>query len=220
MHPTYTTREELLRALKTQGPQTAATLSRSLQISPTAVRQHLERLQAEGWVELAGLQRGSGRPRHVYALTPQADRLFSQQYDRLALDLLSALERLSDEGELLRRVLAARRQIWHERYGPRLAGKSLTEQIALIGEMMSERGNLAEQAIEPDGTYLLIEHHCSIGQVAVRYPILCEEEQTWLQEVLRTRVERLQSRASGDPACTFRVFPQPEQTTGGRIRSP
>jgi len=219
MQPVHTTREELLHALKKQGPQTAADLSQSLQISATAVRQHLDRLQAEGWVELAGLRRGNGRPGHIYALTSQADRLFSQQYDRLALDLLNALEHLPNGSELLRDVLAARRQLLHERSGPRLAGRVLQEQIAIISEIMGERGNLAEHVRQPDGSHLLIEHHCSIGQVAARYPLLCEEEQMWLQESLQVRVERLRSRAGGDPTCTFRVIPGTGKSTGRRALS-
>ena len=45
--------QRLLHVLKTQGPQTAAALARRLKVTATAVRQHLVRLEAGGWVASA-----------------------------------------------------------------------------------------------------------------------------------------------------------------------
>lgn len=209
------TRERLVQILRLHGPLTAADLVEFLEVSPTAVRQHLERLEAEGWVEVTGLRRGRGRPRQVYALTPQSDRLFPQQYDSLALDLLEAIGRLPEGAELLERILAVRREMWKERYGPLLNGKALDEQLAEVTALFSAKGGLSEYSAQLDGTFLLTKRNCNISTVVAQHPQFCQEERTWLQEVLQAPVEALQSRALGDTACVFRISHRPSPTSPG-----
>ncbi len=203
------TREQIFLLLRTDGPMTAARLGERLGIGITAVRQHLERLRAEGWVEVVGLKRGRGRPCHLFSLTADADRLLPQGYEALALDLLEATLCLSQGNTLLRQILSTRRKLWLERYGPRLAGRPIAERLAQVTEIFNEKGGLAHYAAQADGSYLLTKHHCNISTVALRYPIFCQEEQAWLQEALETPVEILRLRARGDPFCQFRIVPRP-----------
>lgn len=212
------TRERIIELLRLQGPLTSADLVRVLEITATAVRQHLERLVAEGWVEVTGLQRGRGRPCKVYALSDKADRLFPHSYDALALELLEAITRLPEGTELLKRVLATRREIWTERYGRRLAEMPLAQQVAEVTALFNEKGGLAEFAPQPDGSYLLTKRNCNISAVAAQHPEFCEVERAWLQEVLGTAVESLQSRAAGDPACVFRIQPLAEAAAADQGR--
>ncbi len=203
------TREQIFLLLRTDGPMTAARLGERLGIGITAVRQHLERLRAEGWVEVVGLKRGRGRPCQLFSLTPAADRLLPQGYEALALDLLEAALRLPQGNTLLREILSARRELWLERYGPRLAGRPLDERLAQITGIFNEKGGLAHYAAQPDGSYLLTKYHCNISAVALRYPGFCQEEQAWLQEALEAQVEILRLRARGEPFCQFRIVPRP-----------
>jgi predicted ArsR family transcriptional regulator len=220
MDAMLTTRQRLLQMLRLGGPLTAAEMSRSLGIGNTAVRQHVDRLQAQGWIEVVGLRRGGGRPGRVFALTPQADAHFPQGYDRLALELLDALSSLPDGSVLLRRVLAARREGWNERYGPQLAGKSLHDRLLVAIDFLAEQGNIASHEERPDGEYVLTKHHCSISRVTSRHRILCEEELIWLREVLQAHIETVHSRADGDRICSFRVVPLPEQRLREGVGSP
>jgi predicted ArsR family transcriptional regulator len=210
------TRERLIQYLRIQGPLTAADLVEFLEITPTAVRQHLDRLEAEGWVGVTGLRRGRGRPRKVYALTPRSDHLFPQSYDSLALDLLEAIGRLPDGAQLLERVLATRREIWKERYGSRLNGKPLDRQLDEVTALFNEKGGLTDYELQPDGTYLLTKRNCNISSVTVQHPRFCQEERGWLQDVLQRPVEALQSRATGGAACIFRIMPPPDPSKAGQ----
>ena len=213
------TREQVIQILRVKGPLTAADLVGLLGITLTAVRQHLDRLEAEGWVDVIGLRRGRGRPRKVYALTSRADRLFPHSYDSLALDLLEAIGRLPEGAQLLDRVLAARREIWNERYGSRLHGKPLDKQLDEVAALFNEKGGLTEYTLQPDGTYLLTKRNCNISSVTAQHPQFCQEERAWLQDVLQIPVEALQSRATGDMACVFRILPttEPAQASQGYL---
>lgn len=207
---TQSTRERIIHILRVQGPQAAADMAQALGITPTAVRQHLERLVAEGLVEVSDLRRGHGRPRQVFALTPQADRFFPQSYDALALDLLEAIGRLPDGADLLKRILQERRKLWTARYGLRLAGRPLSQQLQELTNLFNEKGGLAEYAAQPDHTILLTKRHCNIAAVTSLHPAFCQEERAWLEEALGLPVEALQSRATGDAACVFRIRPRAE----------
>ena len=53
------TRERIVELLRIHGSLTSADLVRALEITATAVRQHLDRLVAEGWVEVTDPKSGA-----------------------------------------------------------------------------------------------------------------------------------------------------------------
>lgn len=207
MQDVPSTRDRLIRILRVDGPQTASQLSEALGIGSTAVRQHLDRLFAEGWVEVVGLSRGIGRPGQLFGLTKQADEFFVHHYDHLALELLEAIESLPEGDQLLRRVLKTRRERRNARYAPRLAQASLADRLQIVTDILNQEGHIAEIEPQADGTYLLIEHHCPIFRVAQRYPLFCQQDRIWLREALQAKVETIQRRAAGEAQCTFRIVP-------------
>src|SRR5215218_10937200 len=90
------TRERVARSILEQGPSTAAALAARLDLTPAAVRRHLDHLVAEAAVEArdarpGGATRGRGRPAKVFAITETGRDLFDQQYDDLALQALRYL---------------------------------------------------------------------------------------------------------------------------------
>lgn len=208
--PSDSSRERLLRILRQKGPRTVAKLSQELGVTPAAVRQHLARLQAEGWVMPVGLVRGTGRPGRVYGLTPESERFFPQRYDQLALELLEALRRMEGGEALLRRLLRLRRQLWWERYAARLAHDAWDARMAALLAILEERGTFPELAVLSEGAYLLTEHHCTVAKVAARFPELCDEEREWLADALQATVERRQCLALGDGSCSFLIVPRSE----------
>jgi predicted ArsR family transcriptional regulator len=189
---------------------TAAQLCERLEVGSTAVRQHLDRLRAEGWIEVTGLQRGMGRPGQIFDLTDQANDLFPQQYETLAMDLLDAIEALPDGDDILNRILEARRKKWEDQHRLRLAEESLEDRLRALTEILNEQGNMAEYEVLPDGTYTLTEHHCTICRVAEQHPFLCEQDRTWFEEELGAQVKAVKNRATGDSHCLFRIIPHTE----------
>src|SRR3954470_8331102 len=90
------TRHRVARSILVEGPSTAAALGVRLDLTPAAVRRHLDQLVAEGAVEAreprAQAHRGRGRPAKVFALTERGRELFDQQYDALAVQALRFLK--------------------------------------------------------------------------------------------------------------------------------
>ena len=86
------TRERVARSILELGPSTAAVLAERLDLTPAAVRRHLDHLIAEGAVEAREPRvygtRGRGRPAKVFAITEAGRDRFVQQYDDLAVQAL------------------------------------------------------------------------------------------------------------------------------------
>src|SRR5699024_6520721 len=67
-----TTRGKVMHAVLSQGPVSAATIGKKLNLTAAAVRRHLDTLEEEGLVEVkavSGSQRGAGRPSRRYVVT-------------------------------------------------------------------------------------------------------------------------------------------------------
>ena len=105
------TRERVVRSILENGPSTAAALGERLDLTPAAVRRHLDHLLAEGAIEAreprSSTVRGRGRPAKVFALTEGGHAHFDQQYDDLAVQALRFLAETGGESAV--RAFAERR---------------------------------------------------------------------------------------------------------------
>ncbi|MEZ5116809.1 MAG: metalloregulator ArsR/SmtB family transcription factor [Candidatus Nanopelagicales bacterium] len=210
------------RALLDGGPATATALAQRLGLSPTAVRRHLDALEADGLVE-AGERppfgpipmRGRGRPAKVYSLTPAGRDAFDQAYDDLAVSALrfladgaAAATGTADPAEDPVMAFARQRAADLERrYAHRLAGTDDPEERArLLADALTEDG-YAASTVGMDGAAgtQLCQHHCPVAHVAEEFPQLCEAETEAFSRLLGTHALRLATLAHGDGVCTTHV---------------
>jgi predicted ArsR family transcriptional regulator len=198
------TRERVARSILVNGPSTAAALAERLDLTPAAVRRHLDHLADDGVVE-ARVQRvhgsrGRGRPARVFALTETGRDHFDQKYDDLAVDALRFLEETQGEEAVL--AFARRRVEFIERDYEQAtaADPSLTPSEALA-RVLSAEGYAASVRELPMGDQLC-QQHCPVSHVAHEFPQLCEAETEAIGRVLGTHVQRLATIAHGDGVCT------------------
>ena len=88
----------------------------------------------------------------------------------------------------------------------------MAEQAALVAEVLTDEGYVANTAPAGQGTQLC-QHHCPVAHVAAEFPELCEAETRALAEALGTNVQRLATIAHGDGVCTTHIpaaLPQPD----------
>ncbi len=216
------TRDAVARLVHESGPQTAAALAERLQLSPAAIRRHLDALVAEG--TLAEVQprtsslrpRGRGRPARAYALTDAGRAGFGHAYDDLAS---TALRYLRDTGGEAAVVAFAehRASTLAGRIAAQCGGSEFTvadprDKARLVAEALSAEGYAAR--VTPAGKAgqgsQICQHHCPVAHVAAEFPQLCEAETRALAEVLGTNVQRLATIAHGDGVCTTHVSAAPQ----------
>jgi predicted ArsR family transcriptional regulator len=215
-------KNQILHLLKTQGAQTATALAEQLPVSPMAVRQHLQVLQAEQWVTYQEERRPLGRPVKLWQLTERSLQLFPDSHAELMTDLLVGVETLfGTEGlekllaDRLRRQLQTYANKLPESIGNSTVGITWREWIAQFGVaeavqhlayLRTQEGYMAEVIKTEDG-WLLIENHCPICAAARTCPKLCSSELEMFRTLLGSEVvvERVEHIMQGDRRCAYRI---------------
>jgi predicted ArsR family transcriptional regulator len=216
------TRERVARSILENGPSTAAALADRLDLTPAAVRRHLDHLAHEGAVEAreprAGTVRGRGRPAKVFALTDAGRDRFDQQYDDLAAQALRFLAETG--GDAAVREFARRRvanlESDYERVRERKPGLTAAEAVA---EALTQSGYAASVREIPIGEQLC-QQHCPVSHVAHEFPQLCEAETEVISRLLGRHVQRLATIAHGDGVCTTCIPAGTTLTTSATAESP
>ena len=196
--------EALMRELKRHGTMTIKELEGALGVTRTAVRQQLEALQAKGLVERTVERRGVGRPKGLYSLTAEGDKLFAREYEALLRGVLDELQ--AAEGETKVRDLLGRvGQKMADAYGPLPVGRSLADRLASLAERLTRRGHLTEVHPTPEG-YSLRLYSCPYHELVTTHPAICEMERSMFDALLQSRVELHQCILDGEQThCAYTV---------------
>ncbi|HEX3296443.1 MAG TPA: helix-turn-helix domain-containing protein, partial [Nocardioides sp.] len=215
------TRERVVRTILVHGPSTAAALAERLELTPAAVRRHLEQLLEDGMLEAREPRtrlRGRGRPARVFALTDRGRDHFDQQYDDLAVQALHYLSETGGDEAVME--FARRRVAFIERdYATVTAADPDLSPAEALARVLSAEGYAASVRSLPLLTHAgdghpaaeqLCQQHCPVSHVAHEFPQLCEAETQAIGRVLGRHVQRLATIAHGDGVCTT-CIPNPER---------
>jgi predicted ArsR family transcriptional regulator len=100
----------ILRLLAIEG-RTVAELSEMLEITPTAVRQHIRVLEAAGLVTAERRRATKGRPSSVYAATTETLKVLPKRYDILAEAVVGEISSSTPASEMSRVSASLARRI-------------------------------------------------------------------------------------------------------------
>jgi len=190
--------------LKRLGEATADDLAKTLEISASAVRQHLSALRSAGYID-AEQQRGQpGRPADRFHTTELTEAMFVKDTSNLSIELLSHME--EEDSGLVTRVFERRRQRRVAETADKLAGKTLGEKVAVLAAELDAEGYLADFD-QIDTTHFRINlHSCAMWAVASRYGQACATELDYLRELLpEATIERITHKTAGAHVCAYQV---------------
>ncbi|EWT01818.1 ArsR family transcriptional regulator [Intrasporangium oryzae NRRL B-24470] len=213
------TRSRVLHMVSTDGPVSAAELGRRLELTPAAVRRHLDALVEQGAVvehEPTTARRGRGRPARAYVVSDAGHRALEADYDSLAVEVLRYLSAQAGPeavGDFARDRIAA----VEERYAARLAavGTDPAARAEVLVAALSEDGFAATARPVGAGALSgvqLCQGHCPVQHVAAEFPAFCEAETDAFSRLLGVHVQRLATLAGGHHVCTTFI------PTGGPAR--
>jgi predicted ArsR family transcriptional regulator len=200
-------KDQILYLLKMQGAQTATAIAEQVQVSPMAIRQHLQSLQAERWVTYQEERRPLGRPVKLWELTGQAGDRFPNSHADLMVDLLKSVESVFGKAGL-DQLVAERSQRQVQTYQAKVAKTETWQQrVRAIAHLRTQEGYMAEVIQLPEGDLLLVENHCPIYAAAQTCQKLCGAELEVFRAVLGTEVtvERVEHILAGDRRCAYRI---------------
>ena len=215
------TRERVARSILELGPSTAASLAQRLDLTPAAVRRHLDHLAEEGAVEAREPRvyghRGRGRPAKVFALTETGRDRFDQQYDDLAVQALRFVRETGGDEAVLE---FARRRVagLESRYREIVDERPDVEPSEALAEALTQSGYAASVREIPIGQQLC-QQHCPVSHVAHEFPQLCEAETEVFSRLLGRHVQRLATIAHGDGVCTT-CIPNVQTAASTRDKTP
>jgi predicted ArsR family transcriptional regulator len=198
------TRSSLMAALlKNKGGLTVDALGEALNVTRTAVRQHLATLERDGHVARSGTRSTGGRPQVLYTLTEAGQEQFARRYSWFA-DLLVGLlkEELGKDGlaTKLRSVGAGVATALQRRTA---AAAPLPERLSELSGAMSGLGYETESALQNRGRDL-VAHNCIFHQLAAAHPEICEFDLGFMEKFANAKVEHVECMARGQHVCRFR----------------
>ena len=197
------TQRRVLEALKRRGEATADELAETLEISASAVRQHLSALRSAGLIEARQERGHTGRPADRYHATERANPLFVTP-DDLSIELLELVD--DEHPELVNRVFDRRRERLVEAAETHLAGSSIEARVAGITELLDAQGYLCDWEQVDAGHFRINLHNCAIWAVASRFRKACASELEYLQGVIPdATVARVTHKTSGAHTCAYDI---------------
>jgi predicted ArsR family transcriptional regulator len=192
-------------------------LSARLGVTATAVRQRLDRLRRQGFVDRITLpkdapasdssRRRRGRPSHAYLLTDKGRRTGGDNFRDLALVLWREMRGIREPAVrqgLIARVGAAMAGMYRES----VSGKSRPQRLESVADLLRSRH--VPCSVEPasaaaGGLPVLTSHACPYPELAESDRGICAAERLMLQELLESSVELSACRLDGDACCRFTV---------------
>lgn len=204
------TTDRLLYQLKSRGPQTAATLAAACAITPMGAHKQLQALTEQGLVAFHAEAQGVGRPRRIWALTPQGHGRFPDRHGDLTVQLLRHVaEQLGPQA--LDTLITAREHDTEATYRRRLDGVAdLGARVQALAQARHEEGYMARAERDgDDGTWLLVEDHCPICAAATQCQGFCRSELALFRRCLGpgAQVERTEHLLADARRCVYRVSP-------------
>lgn len=203
-------KRRIIERLKRVDSATAPELATEFGLTDTAVRQHLEALEAADLVTRSSApSSGRGRPPTHWSLTPSAGALFADRHADLSVDLIEAVRTTLGEPALAA-VIAARADRQAQQYLQAVGTSApVAERLQVLAGLRNAEGYLAE-VVHDDAGLGLVEHHCPIREAAEACDELCDAELDLFRKVLGpdVSVEREQHLLLSDQRCAYRVSPR------------
>jgi len=200
-YPAESPAGKILAHLQRVGEATVKELEDVLEVSTTAVREHLTHLQAKDMIATRLVRRGPGRPHLAYFLTPKAHSQFPKQYDTLINMLLREI--VGQEGpERLQIILDAVAARLAEEYGAQVPGEALADRLAALRAALEARGIPAEVSPADGGVEVF---SCPYLDVAQEHAGVCSMELRMVEQLLGQQVALEGTIREGRRSCHFAV---------------
>ncbi|SFN44143.1 Predicted transcriptional regulator, ArsR family [Nitrosospira briensis] len=204
--------KQLLKLLRGTRPgMSVDELSKGLEITRNAVRQHLSSLEGAGLVT-AGMTRpsGGGRPQQLYVLTELGQESFPRKYSWLAQLVLASVQReegAENMGKRLSDIGAGMARQIRSQY-PEL--QTQQEKVEKLAEVMDQLGYSAKNATLPGGEVVIEADNCVFHQMAVKDLDICHLDKGLMETFTDSKVEQHECMARGGQLCRFRFLPKKE----------
>ena len=193
---TQSTTGRLLELLR-RAPMTVDELAVALEVTRTAVRAQLAKLEHDGLVEQRGSRRGTSKPSRTYGITTQGELMLSHAYIPILTQLVHVLARRLSLEEFDSVMHEVGRGMMADRTSAR---GPLRERVIRASSLLNELGGLSEVE-EDDGLYVIRSHGCPLAAATANHPEVCNALESLLSEFVGSRVTKCCDRYDRVRCC-------------------
>jgi len=191
----------VLDSLRKREPMTVAQLAETMQVTATAVRQRLNRLLAQGYIERNSYKAGRGRPSHRYGLTDKGRRKAGSNFADLATALWQEVWAVED-AEVRRGLLQRLAKRLAVMYSGQIQGSTLVERMVELSDLFAER-RVPLSVEQSDDLPVLTASACPYPDLADDDRSVCAMERALFSQLLGADVHLAKCRLDGEACCTF-----------------
>jgi DeoR family transcriptional regulator, suf operon transcriptional repressor len=163
------TKQRILEILL-EGPMSLGEITYKLQIQKSAVRVHLESLQAEKAVESHFKIERLGRPRKIYQLTENGRELFPRKYDQVLSLILNKISETNGQEQATKLVESVADDIAASiRYEIEKSGnlQNFEESLKILNSVSNHMGFASSIIKDDDNKFSIKSKNCILHKVAV-----------------------------------------------------
>lgn len=179
-------------------------LNEKMRIKISTIRNHLDKLEKDGYIEHYFERADKGRPKKKYTLTSKTQKALPRKYDFVLSQLLIELESEFDE-ETIKHILASISKNITD-LDDDFLDKGLDTRLDRVVDFRSEL-DLYPSLIEENGSYLLQHKNCGCLELDKKiHKYICYLcRQVISNFVPDCEVEQVKSFATEDDICVHRI---------------
>jgi predicted ArsR family transcriptional regulator len=201
--------QDLLRALlQHKAGMTVDELSRTLQITRNAVRQHLAVMERDGLVAQTATRRTGGRPEQLYVLGERGRELFPRHYSWFSQLLIESMIEESGREALGERLAALGKRVAAQLKSQSPAPGEAPRRIASLAQLMANLGYHA-RTVPGEALPQIAADNCVFHHLAAQYPEVCRFDLALLADYVGAEVEHRECMVRGGQCCRFGFTPGP-----------
>ena len=198
----------LLDLLRKENGLSVAQLAQLMGVTATAVRQRLNRLMGQDFIErsddrTAPRNAGPGRPQHCYGLTDKGRRQTGANFADLAVALWHEIRAIQDP-EVRRGLIQRISRRLAQMYADQIDGTTSTAKMKSLARLFHDRN--IPFSVEDEGKLpVLTALACPYPQLAEQDRSICAMERMLFSSVLGEGLRLTECRLDGAGCCTFEV---------------
>lgn len=176
-----------------------------LEISRTAVNQHIVGLERDGLIKKSAQQKSTGgRPGWSYQITDEGINRLPKQYSWFSELLLDTLKEELGSKKLEAYVKKVAVSLVPQLRG-QLQGNDPKEHIQQVAGILQSLGYQAqtEAALSKKELPILTAHNCVYHDLAIKHPEVCAFDIALLEHLVDRKVDHQECMAKGGNVCRF-----------------
>jgi DeoR family suf operon transcriptional repressor len=198
------TREKILLILKKNPSMSITELSKEMNVTLMAIRQHLLILEHKGLVKHVAKAKKVGRPTFFYELTEKGENLFPKVYDTFMIDVFEVIEKHMGHKKI-KSIFKWRQEIVQKMAEKALSSKkTFHDKVYGLKDFLEFEGHMLE-VHNTNNYYTLKVFNCGIYQIATKYHEICTYEHQMFESLLGEGIKMKETLSKDNSHCTFIV---------------